>query len=134
MYWLLKTEPTAYSFDDLVREKKAVWDGVTNALALKHLREMKVGDEVLVYHTGDEKAVVGTATVSKGAYPDPKEKDAKLVVVEIKPGKKLKHPVTLAAIKADKRFADWGLVRMGRLSVVPTTEEQWERVMGMGGE
>jgi predicted RNA-binding protein with PUA-like domain len=131
MYWLLKTEPTTYSFGDLERDKKAEWDGVTNALALKHLREMKVGDQVFVYHTGDEKAVVGTAKVSRAAYPDPKEKDAKLVVVEIKAGRKLKAPVTLAGIKADRRFADWGLVRMGRLSVVPTTQEQWERVLAM---
>jgi predicted RNA-binding protein with PUA-like domain len=133
MRWLLKTEPSTYSFDDLVKEKAAVWDGISNAAALKHLREMKVGDDLLIYHTGDEKAVVGTAKVSKAAYPDPKEKDEKLVVIGIKAGKALPQPVTLAQIKSDKRFAGWDLVRMSRLSVVPTSDEQWAAVMALAG-
>src|SRR5689334_21916103 len=112
MFWLLKTEPDTYSFSDLLKEKHAVWDGISNALALQHLRAMKAGDRVLIYHSGKEKAVVGTAKVSKAAYPDPKEKDEKLVVVEIAAGNPLPAPVTLAQIKADSRFGAWALVRM----------------------
>ena len=131
MRWLLKTEPSTYSFDDLLKEKSAVWDGITNAAALKHLREMKTGDDLLIYHTGDEKAVVGTAMVSKAAYADPKQDDPKLVVIGVKPGKRLAQPVTLAQIKADKRFGGWDLIRIGRLSVVPTSDEQWNAIMGL---
>jgi predicted RNA-binding protein with PUA-like domain len=134
MFWLLKSEPGTYSFADLLQEKRAVWDGITNPLALKHLRQMKVGDDLLIYHSGEQKAVVGTAKVSKTAYPDPRQKNEKLVVVEIHGGQPLAKPVTLAQIKADKRFAGWALVRMSRLSVVPTTPEQWKAVMQMGGE
>jgi len=131
-YWLLKTEPSEYSFADLVHEKRAVWSGVSNAAALKNMRAMAKGDEVLIYHTGDEKAVVGTAAVAKAAYPDPNEKDAKLVVVDIAPRKPLAQPVTLATIKGDPRFAEWGLVKIGRLSVVPTTKEQFAAILAMG--
>src|SRR5215471_12727715 len=98
-HWILKTEPSTYSFDDLVQQKTAVWDGVKNPLALKHLGEMRPGDDVLIYHTGDEKSAVGFARVTKAAYPDPKQKDPKLVVVDLKAGAKLPTPVTLAAIK-----------------------------------
>lgn len=129
--WILKTEPSTYSFQRLVQERSAVWDGVTNPVALKHLRSMAPGDEVLIYHTGDEKACVGLATVTAPPRPDPA--DAKLVVVDLKAGKALPRPVTLAAIKADAAFADHGLVRMGRLSVVPTTAAQWKRLLTMGG-
>ena len=131
--WILKTEPSTYSFDDLVKQKTAVWDGVKNPLALKHLQSMKPGDDVLIYHTGDEKAVVGFARVTKAAYPDPKQKDPRLVVVDLKAGAKLPTPVTLAAIKADAAFKDLALVRMGRLSVVPATPAQWQRLLRLGG-
>ena len=131
-YWLLKTEPSEYSFADLVREKRAGWSGVSNAAALKNMRAMAKGDEVLMYHTGDEKAVVGRAVVAKAAYPDPNEKNAKLVVVDITPRKPVGKPVTLAAIKADPRFAEWGLVKIGRLSVVPTTKEQFAAILALG--
>ena len=126
-HWILKTEPSSYSFDRLVAEKTAVWDGVTNPVALKNIRSMASGDQVCIYHTGDEKACVGLATVTSAPYPDPK--DAKLVVVELKAGRKLAKPVTLAAIKADQAFAEMALVRQGRLSVVPATEAQWRRLM-----
>ena len=132
-YWILKTEPSAYSFDQLERDGTAVWDGVTNPLALKHLREMQPGDEVMIYHTGDEKAVVGLARVTSAAYPDPKAKDPKLVVVELKAGKRLERPVTLAEIRAEPAFQDLALVRMPRLSVVPATAAQWKKLFAMGG-
>ena len=128
-YWILKTEPSTYSFDDLVRERTAVWDGVKNPLALKHLRAMQTGDEVLIYHTGGEKAAVGTARITKPAYPDPKRNDSKLVVVELRAGTRLPAPVTLSTIKADSSFKDLALVRMPRLSVVPTTPAQWKRLL-----
>jgi predicted RNA-binding protein with PUA-like domain len=134
MRWLLKTEPSTYSFDDLVKERTATWDGITNAAALKHLREVKVGDDLLIYHTGDEKAVVGTAKVSKAAYADPKQDDPKLVVIGVKAGKRLGQPVTISQIKAYKRFAGWDLIRMSRLSVVPTSDAQWNVVMALAGE
>lgn len=132
--WILKTEPSEYSFDRLAKEGRAVWDGVTNPLALRHLREMAVGDPVLIYHTGDEKAAVGLARVARGAYPDPKGNDSKHVVVEVEYVRPLKHPVSLKAVKADPGFADFALVRMGRLSVVPATAEQWKRLLEMAGE
>jgi len=132
-YWILKTEPSTYSFADLVKQKAAVWDGVKNPLALKHLRTMQPGDEVLIYHTGDEKAAVGLARVTKAAYPDPKKNDPRLVVVDLKAGAKLASPVTLATIKADPVFKDLALVRMGRLSVVPATTAQWQRLLRLGG-
>ena len=132
-YWILKTEPSAYGFDQLERERTAVWDGVKNPLALKHLGEMRPGDQLMIYHTGDEKASVGFAEVTSAAYADPKAKDPKLLVVDIRSGQRLPKPVTLAAIKADPALADLGLVRMGRLSVVPATESQWRKLAKMGG-
>ena len=128
-YWILKTEPTTYSFADLQRAGTAVWDGVKNNLALKHLRAMRRGDEVLIYHTGEEKAVVGVAAVVSEPYPDPKKKDVKLVVVDLKAQRGLARPVSLAEIKADKAFADLALVRMGRLSVMPVAAAQWHRLL-----
>jgi predicted RNA-binding protein with PUA-like domain len=120
MDYLLKTEPSVYSFADLQREKETVWDGVTNPVAVKHLREMKPGDRLVIYHTGDEKSAVGTASViSVNAS------DAKNPQVKIKVGSSLK-PVTLAEMKANKLFAESPLVRQGRLSVVPLTKEQWK--------
>ena len=128
-FWLLKTEPDSYSWDDLARDKKTSWDGVTNALALKHIRSMNKGDLALIYHTGDERASVGIAEVAAGPHPDPKEDDEKRVVVDLKPKKKLKRPVTLDEFKADKAFAGWDLLRIGRLSVVPVPPKMWERVL-----
>ena len=127
-YWLLKTEPSTYSFDDLVRDKKATWDGVTNATALIHIRTIKKGDAAIIYHTGDEKACVGVAQVTTDAYPDPKAGNPKIVVFDLKPGKKLAKPVTLAQIKADPAFAGWDFLRIGRLSVVPVPEAMWKRI------
>src|SRR3954462_1870898 len=109
--WLLKTEPDSYSWDDLVRDKKATWDGVANALALKHIRTMKKGDVALIYHTGDERAAVGIAEVVSDPYPDPTAGDDKLVVVDLKPRKKLAQPVALADMKADPAFAGFDLIR-----------------------
>ena len=126
--WLLKTEPDSYSWDQLVADKKAVWDGISNALALKHVRSMKKGDLALIYHTGDERAAVGVAEIASNPYPDPREGDEKLVVVDIKPKKKLPHPVTLSDIKADPAFQGWDLLRIGRLSVVPVPDAMWTRI------
>jgi predicted RNA-binding protein with PUA-like domain len=131
-YWILKTEPSTYSFADLQKATRAAWDGVANPVALKHLREMAVGDDVLIYHTGDEKAIVGHARVVRAAYPDPKQDDAKLVVVDLEAGKPLPVPVTLKAIKADPAFAELALVRQGRLSVVPVPAPLWARLLKMG--
>ena len=132
--WLFKTEPSTYSWADLERDRRTVWDGVKNALALKHLAAVAPGDRVLVYHTGDQKAAVGLARVARAAYPDPKANDPKLVVVDIEYVKPLAHPVTLKEIKADPTFAESPLVRMGRLSVVPVTAAEWKRLMTMAGE
>ena len=130
-YWLLKTEPSTYSFDDLEREKKAVWDGVSNSLALKHIRDMKKGDSAFVYHSGEEKSIVGIAEIISDSYPDPKQKDPKLVVVEIKFTERVKQPVSLSTIKAREEFADFALVRMSRLSVMPVTAGQWKSLLAM---
>jgi predicted RNA-binding protein with PUA-like domain len=130
-HWILKTEPSTYSFADLVKARRTTWDGVSNPVALRHLREMAVGDDVLIYHTGDEKAVVGLARVTRAAFPDPTALDPKLVVVEVEAGQALGRPVTLKAIKADPAFAELALVRQGRLSVVPVPAPQWSRLLGM---
>lgn len=132
-YWLVKTEPSTYSYDDMTREHTAVWDGVRNPVALKNLRAMHLGDQVLVYHTGDEKAVVGWATVVSAPYPDPKQQDPNLTVIDLKPHRRLPQPVTLAQIKADKTFADLPIVRQGRLSVSPVTAPQWTRLLKLAG-
>jgi predicted RNA-binding protein with PUA-like domain len=132
--WILKTEPSAYSFERLAQERRAVWDGVSNPVALRHLREMAVGDHAVIYHTGDQKAAVGLARVTRAAYPDPKANDPKLVVVDIEYVKPLPHPVTLKEIKTDPAFAESPLVRMGRLSVVPVTAAEWKRLMTMASE
>jgi len=132
-HWLLKTEPSTYSYADLERDKKAVWDGVSNALALKHLRAMKKGDLAFIYHTGDEKQIVGVADVTSDAYPDPKEKDPRLVVVDLRPRERLPRAVTLAEVKADAEFRDFELVRMGRLSVMPVGEARWKKLLRMAG-
>jgi predicted RNA-binding protein with PUA-like domain len=131
-HWILKTDADTYAFDHLARERCAVWDGVSNALALKHIRSMRKGDQALIYHSGDEKALVGLARIASDPYPDPKSGDPKLTVVDVEAGERLGHPVTLAAVKADPAFADLGLVRMSRLSVIPVPPEQWKRLLEMG--
>ena len=123
MDWLLKTEASSYSFEDLAREKTAAWDGVTNALARKHLRSMSKGDRLIIYHTGDVKAAIGRATVAAAPRPDPA--DPKGTVVDVKAGKALKKTVTLAEMKEAKAFAGSPLHTCGRLSVVPLTPEQY---------
>ena len=128
MNWLFKEEPTHYSYDDLVREKKTVWSGVKNPLAQKHLRGVRKGDRILYYHTGDVKAVVGVAKAGGDAYPDPKDRSGKLHAVDVVPVRKLARPVTLAEIKADPSFADFPLVRISRLSVMPVTDAEWKRI------
>ncbi|HJZ50510.1 MAG TPA: EVE domain-containing protein [Roseiflexaceae bacterium] len=133
-YWLLKTEPDDYSYADLERDGATVWDGVSNNAALMYIRRMQPGDLALIYHTGDERQAVGLAEVTSLPYPDPNQSDPKLVVVDVKPLRRLQQPVTLAAVKADPAFADFALVRQGRLSVVPVTSEQWARLLGMAGE
>jgi predicted RNA-binding protein with PUA-like domain len=126
-YWLVKTEPDTYSWENLVLDKKAVWDGVRNFRARSNLKKMKTGDLVFVYHTGDEKAIIGQAKVTREAFPDPKDKD--WVAVELAPVKKLKRPVTLAEIKADKLFSAMTLVRVARLSVQPVLPVEFEAIM-----
>ena len=128
MNWLVKEEPAHYGFDDLVRDGRTTWSGVRNPLAQKHLRAMQPGDRVLYYHTGGEKAVVGTATVASAPAPDPADPAGRRVAVEIEAGRRLPRPVTLAEIKAQPFFADFPLVRMPRLSVMPVTDAQWERI------
>lgn len=128
--WLLKTEPDSYSYGDLERDGETTWDGVTNPVALKNLREMKTGDRAIVYHTGDERSAVGIAKVAKGPYPDPKSGNPKRVVVDLVPVAALKTPVTLAEIKALAIFANSPLVRQGRLSVVPLDAAQWKAIAG----
>jgi predicted RNA-binding protein with PUA-like domain len=132
-FWLVKTEPGSYSYDDLEREQTAVWDGVKNPVALKNLRAMHPGDQVLVYHTGDEKSVVGWATVVSAPYADPKKKETNLTVIDLKAHRRLPQPVTLAQIKSDKAFADLPIVRQGRLSVSPVTAPQWKRLLQLAG-
>ena len=128
-YWLLKTEPDTFSWDDLVRDKKTGWDGVRNFQARSHLKAMKKGDLAFVYHTGEEKSVVGIAKVTKDNYPD--HKDNEWVAVEIAPMNKLKNPVTLAQIKADKRFTNMVLVKASRLTVQPVKKEEFDMIVAL---
>jgi predicted RNA-binding protein with PUA-like domain len=130
-FWILKTEPDAYSYADLVRDGGTTWDGISNNAALLHLRSARPGDQALIYHTGDERSAVGLAEVTSDPYPDPKLDDPKLIVIDVRPLRALPRPVTLAAIKADPFFADFALVRQGRLSVAPVSEEQWARLLAM---
>jgi predicted RNA-binding protein with PUA-like domain len=131
MRWLVKEEPSNYNFAQFLADGSTVWSGVKNPLAQRNLRGMKKGDRVFYYHTGNEKAIVGTAKVTTVAYPDPKDTSGKLVVVELAADKKLKRPVTLAEIKASGRFADFLLVRLPRLSVMPVTDDQWDAIEAM---
>ncbi|HEV3384249.1 MAG TPA: EVE domain-containing protein [Gemmata sp.] len=132
-HWLFKEEPGTYSFTNLERDGSTTWSGVTNALAQKHLRTIKKGDTVFFYHTGDEKAVVGVMEVTADPTPDRDDPAGKRVVVTVKPIGKLKVPVSLATIKADKAFAEWELVRISRLSVMPVPDELWKKIEKMGG-
>jgi len=131
--WLLKTEPGTYSHADLERDGKTRWHGVTNPVALKNLRRMAKGDAAFVYHTGDEKAVVGMARIASAPYPDPKDKSGKLVVVDLAPDRALERPVTLAAVKADPAFADFALVRVPRLSVMEVPPRLAQRILKLAG-
>ncbi|MBK9331499.1 MAG: EVE domain-containing protein [Ignavibacteria bacterium] len=130
-YWLLKTEPSDYSFDDLVRDKKTVWNGVANNAALICIRNARKGDKVFIYHTGDERQIVGIAEIISDPYPDPSEDNPKLMVFDIKPVKKLNKPVTLAQIKANKKYLEFPLVKEGRKSVVEVPEEYWKDFLKM---
>ena len=126
MKWLLKSDPETYSFADLERDGQTRWDGVSNNLALKHLRSMHRGDSALIYETGDEKAIVGLAEIVSEPYPDPKQKDPRLVVVDLKAGRRLPRPVTLGEAKLQPQLKDFALVRIPRLSVMPVTDPQWK--------
>lgn len=133
-YWLAKSEPSTYSWDKFVKEKKTCWSGVRNYAARLHLRAMKKGDEVFFYHSNEGVEIVGIAKVVKEFYQDPTTEDERWVAVDIVPHKKLKNPVPLLQIKADKRLANMALVRIGRLSVQPVSEEEWKVVMELAGE
>ena len=132
-YWLLKTEPSDYSFTDLENEPSGtVWDGVKNYAALKYLRDMEKGDRALIYHTGNQRRVVGTAKVTSDAYPDPEEDDPKIQVADVEVDRRLERPVPLAELRAERVFADHPLLKQPRLSVMEISPEQWERVLELG--
>jgi len=133
-HWLIKSEPSVYSFDHLVKDKQTGWDGVRNYAARIHLKAMKKGDEAFFYHSNEGTAIVGIAKVSKEFYQDPTTDDDAWVSVDFKPVRRIKNPVSLAQIKADKRLQNMALVRIGRLSVQPVTDEEWDIVMKMAGE
>jgi len=131
--WLLKSEPSDYSWSDLVRDRRTVWDGVTSAPGLKNIRDIQDGDEAIVYHTGEERAAVGLARIVSAPYPDPNADDPRLVVFDLEAVRPLPRPVTLAEIKADRAFAGFGLVRIPRLSVVPVSDAHWRRLLKLAG-
>ena len=131
MQWLFKEEPENYSYDNLAKDGRTSWTGVRNPVAQRNLRSVKKGDSIFFYHTGKEKAVVGIARAAGAAYPDPKDKDGKFYAVDIEPVRKLKNPVTLAAIKGDKAFASFVLTRVPRLSVMPVNDDEWKRILEM---
>lgn len=131
-YWCVKQEPASYSFDEFAKDKKTEWTGVRNYQARNFLRDMRKGDEVLYYHSGDERAIVGTATVSKDAFADPTADDLTWVAVELEAGKKLKNHVSLAAIKAETSLSEILLVRNGRISVMPLKKAEFEKLVKMG--
>lgn len=133
-YWLVKSEPFKYSWEQLVKDKQTFWDGVRNYAARNNLKAMKKGDEVLFYHSNEGLEIVGIAKVAKEHYSDPTADDDTWVVVDLKPYRKLKKPVGLIQIKADKRLTDMALVKLGRLSVQPVTEKEWKIIMEMAGE
>jgi predicted RNA-binding protein with PUA-like domain len=133
-YWLVKSEPSTYSWDQLVADKQTAWTGVRNYAARGHLKNMKKGDEVLFYHSNEGLDIVGIAKVVKEFYQDPTTDDDRWIVVDLKPHKKLKNPVPLDTIKKDKRLANMALVRIGRLSVQPVTDSEWKVIMELAGE
>jgi predicted RNA-binding protein with PUA-like domain len=133
-YWLVKSEPAVYSWNDFVKEGKTCWSGIRNYAARLHLRNMKTGDEVLFYHSNEGTEIVGIAQVIKEHYPDPTTDDDRWSAVDLKPLRKLKKPVTLSTIKKDKRLANMALVRIGRLSTQPVSETEWAIVMELAGE
>jgi len=133
-YWLVKSEPSAYSWDQLVGDKQTAWTGVRNYAARGHLKAMKKGDEVLFYHSNEGLDIVGIAKVVKEFYQDPTIDDDRWVAVDLKAHKKLKKPVPLDIIKKDKRLANMALVRLGRLSCQPVTDEEWKIIMDLAGE
>ena len=131
MNWLFKEEPSNYSFDALIRDGRTSWTGVRNALAQKHLKSVKKGERIFFYHTGDEKAVVGLCRAAGPPYPDPSDTSGKLYAVDVEPVKKLKRPVPLSEIKANRRFAELPLTRMHRLSVMPISDDDWDAIVAM---
>ena len=133
-YWLLKADPADYGWPNLVSDRGTAWDGVSNNLALKHMRMMRKGDEAFIYHSGAEKAVVGVARVASDPYPDPERDDPRLVVFDLKPKRALETSVSLAEIKAASAFREFPLVRMPRLSVMPVPSALWKRILKMAGE
>ncbi|HUB59226.1 MAG TPA: EVE domain-containing protein [Puia sp.] len=133
-HWLVKSEPSVYSFDQLIKDKSTVWSGVRNYAARLHLRGMKKGDEVFYYHSDEGTDIVGIAKVSKEAYQDPTTDDDRWVAVDLQPVRRLAHPVTLDRIKKDKRLAEMALVRIGRLSVQPVTDREWKIVLELAAE
>ncbi|MDZ4712782.1 MAG: EVE domain-containing protein [bacterium] len=130
-YWLLKTEPTVYSYDDLVMDKRTVWDGVASPAGIKNIKSIKKGDLAFVYHTGDEKKIVGIGEAVSDSYPDPKDSSGKFFVFEIKPVRNLNIPVTLAQVKADQKYSTYQLVREPRLSVMEVPENYWNDFLKM---
>ncbi|HEX2558726.1 EVE domain-containing protein [Phenylobacterium sp.] len=132
-HWLVKSEPDTYSYADLTRDGRTVWDGVRNNAAALHLKGMRPGDEVLVYHSGDEKAVVGVAKVVREAFPDPSDEAGRFVAVELAAERALKRPVTLAQLKAEPALANLAILRQSRLSVAPVSDEDWRRILDMAG-
>lgn len=133
-YWLVKSDPEAYGFAELERDRSTTWDGVSNNLALKHVRQVRRGDQILIYHSGEEKSIVGVAEATSDAYPDPKAGESRLAVFDLRAVRRVAKPVTLAAIKGAAEFAKFELVRMPRLSVMPVPPALWERLLGMAGE
>jgi predicted RNA-binding protein with PUA-like domain len=132
-YWLMKSEPIKYSWDQLIADKKTFWDGVRNYGARNNLRAMKKGDQAFFYHSNEGVEIVGIMEIVREAYQDPTSDDPNWVSVDVKPVKKLKKPVSLASIKAEKKLANMALVRLGRLSVQPVTADEWELVLKMAG-
>jgi predicted RNA-binding protein with PUA-like domain len=132
-YWLMKSEPSAYSWDQLVKDGRTNWSGVRNFQAAINLKAMKPGDRAFFYHSGEGLEIVGIAEIVKAAYPDPSDKEGRFVQVDVKPEMPVKTPVTLAAIKAEPKLKDMKLVRQGRLSVSPVTAEEWKLICKMGG-
>ena len=131
-HWLLLADPETYGFSDLARDKETVWDGIGGSLAQKHLRGIKQGDLALVYHTAPDKAVVGTAQIASNPYPDPKDKEGRLVVVEVQPAARLKNPVSLAALRQNKKLAGMAFLKIQRIAVSPLRKEEFDEILKMG--